>query len=421
MKNTLLIALVLGLVACTSEKQIVEVEKPGVNVEAKMNSDELTDAAEQLIGPFSFMFADKVLDRALAQDPNNKKALLYKAMLRPMMATRGLWKRARPFARANGNLGKWDKIMTNFPESPLKKFYSEGVEDIATPEDALGLVDEIREGFNDLRKMIKSNPDMNLVINLNPHIFEKFIKDKTFQSCTVVETEDSWGNIHYEFQCDYTNVMIMKANNADFAAMQQMAAGWYLWLTMYTGYRLDGVEELAQIDPTNQMSIAGKQAFLESKKDFGLKRSSNSWNQVRELGSDLAAATRWALRYQESLCPAPVQQDLPWWMEQSQIRRPGYVVEKGICIKDSPQGQRMLSLFEALLVGPQDVEVKDKNGMHLVKANPFGFLDNPVADLRSISPSNYTPCGVPSKLRDSSIGGLLPNADVDQFLPQSCH
>jgi hypothetical protein len=420
MKTTLLTALMLGLVACTTEKQIVEVERPVVTVEEKMNSDELTDAAEQLIGPFTFMLADKVLDRALVQNPTNQKALLYKAMLRPMMATRGLWKRARPFARANGNLGKWDQIMTNFPESPLKKFYSEGPEDIVTTEDALGLVDEIREGFNEMRKMIKSNPDMNLVMNLNPHAFEKFIKDKTFQNCKVVETHDGWST-HYEFQCDYTNVAIMKANNADFAALQQMAAGWYLWLTMYTGYSLDGVEELAQLDPNNHMSIAGKQAFLESKKNFGLKRTSNSWKQVRSLGSDLAAASRWALQFQETLCPPPVQQDLPPWMAQSQVRRPNYVFEKGICVKDSPEGQRMLSLFEALLIGPQNVEVKRDHGTQLVNVDPFGFLNNPVADLRAILPSNYNPCGAPSKLRDSSVGGLLPNADADQFMSQSCH
>ncbi len=416
--KALLLSAAFALAACTTEKQTVEVQKPTVTVQESMNSDEMTDAAEQLMGPYTFMLADSVLDKALERNPDNKKAQLYKAVLRPLMATRGLWKRARPFAKANGNIGKWEKIMTNFPESPLKKFYAEGTEDVQTPEDVMGVLDEMREGFNDLRKFIKANQDLDLVINLNPHIYEQFLKDRTLQACQVVESQNDDG-IHYEFQCDYTNVALVRANSADLAALQQIAAGYYLLLTVYTGYRVDGLEELAQIDPLGKMSNQGRQTFLENKKNFGLKRSSNAMASIRGLGSDLAAATRWAIKFQETLCPKPVQQDQPWWYPPSEIRRKGYLFEKGICVKDSPSNQQYLALFETLLSGPSDVQINKQGDK--INADPFKFFDNAVVDLRSIMPASYNHCGAVTKLRDPSIGGLFPNADADRFVSGNCH
>jgi len=419
----LLLSSLFALVACTTEKQIVEIEKPKVTIQESMNSDELTDAAEQLMGPYTFMLADSVLTKALERNPDNPKAQLYKATLRPLMATRGLWRRARPFAKANGNIGKWEQIMAKFPESPLKKFYTEGEEDIETPEDVMLLLDEVREAFNDLRKHIKANKDMNLVMNLNPHIFETFIKDRTFDACQVIETHTGNGTT-YEFLCDYTNVALIRANSADLAVLQQMAAGEYLWLTMFTGYRVDGIEELAQIDPANKMTNQGKQTFLENKKNFGLKRASNAMASIRNLGSDFAVAARWALKFQENLCPEPVQNnDQPWWYPPSEIRRPGYLFEKGICItavNASPSNLENLALLEALLTGPQDAKVPNRPGK-IIKADPFKFFDNAVTDLRSILPESYNKCGIPTKLRDSSVGGMFPNADIEQHLTGKCN
>lgn len=104
LKTTVLAtSLVLALTAC-SEKE----DKTKIHADASMKADELADAGEQLVSPYTFMLSDKVFDMALEKDPSNKKAQFYKAFVKRMMVLKGIVKRIAPLMNASSPKQKAD-------------------------------------------------------------------------------------------------------------------------------------------------------------------------------------------------------------------------------------------------------------------------------------------------------------------------
>jgi hypothetical protein len=84
--------------ACTKEK-IIEKEKPVEKIMATDQSDAETMAlaAEQLLGSWNFPIGIKILDQALAKDPNNQRALFYKYLTMPLVKSfKGYVSRMKP-------------------------------------------------------------------------------------------------------------------------------------------------------------------------------------------------------------------------------------------------------------------------------------------------------------------------------------
>ena len=69
---TIALASSIGLTACQKAADKVTEKSPQkVSVNDQMNSDELTNAAEQLVGPYTFMLAYKTAVLAVEKDPTN--------------------------------------------------------------------------------------------------------------------------------------------------------------------------------------------------------------------------------------------------------------------------------------------------------------------------------------------------------------
>ncbi len=410
--KVILAATALSLTACTEQEKTTEVRT--ITVQSAMDSDELTTAAEQLISPYTFMLADKVLAQALEKDPLNKKAIFLKALIKPMMVYKGIYQRAMPMAKSYGDIAKWEKAYSNLPNSPLKDFLlAPAAGDITDSESFLKFLDSYRDSFLEIKKAARELRGETVTITLNPHIWESVIKNNMIQACLVSNTGNDESRT-YEVHCDYSDIATVKANEADFIAIEQIAAGNYALLAMYTAYGLDGSERFFKNSALLEgLSPVERNNKLFSNSKFGTLRKTQGLSQLKALGSDYVSAVKYAFENDSVLCKK-FENEIP---NMDLPRRKGFLFERGFCIDDKNKAAESIAKLEEALKGPVDVPVKIKDSNEeTIKINYFAILDNPVADIRTIMPAEYDNCGNATRLKDPSYNGLFPNGDDERLL-----
>lgn len=409
-KHTLSVALVTlafgAFLSACGEKEIIRVEggpKATISADATMESGALADAGEQLVSPYTFMLADKVFDMALQNDPNNMKALFYKKLLKRSMVFKGIVTRIRPFVKQHGDMTKLEENIETLPHSALRTFLLEGREDIDTTSKIQDVLVQYTQAVNEFRKFLKDNPDLELTLNLNPYLFEKTIKDEVMKSCVVINSSEN----QLDVECNLKDVATVKINSADAVALSQIAAGEVLYYSVFTSYSLEGIESLG--DYRSDVETEEERiAKLSSLPKFGKLRGDESMSLIRSLGVDFSVAAKWALRYQQQLCPET---------SESNLKRKGFLFKDGICIKDVNEAQRNLALLDAALNGVISIQVEDSAGAPKnVNLDVFAMSNNPVQDLRSVFPTDFNECGVATGFGDKTLGGTFPDADADMLL-----
>ncbi len=398
-------SLALSLTACSEKSKDAE---PGsdnrIQVSAQMKSSELTDAAEQLVSPYTFMLADKVLDQALEKDSGNIKAQFYKNFLKRAMAMKGIAKRIAPLQKSAKQKADYDKWMTEFPESPLKSFLLDGKEDIHTYSQFADLIADYNRGLNEFRKFLKVNQNAELTLNLNPYVFEKEINQELVNSCTWTGE-----NGNYDIHCSYMNVAQKKLNVADMIALRQMTSGEMLYWSFYTAYDASVVEKAFENDQMKNKSQKEILAYFQAQPSVGQLRKDHTLNLIPEIGSDFSAAAKWALQYQDRVCPKG---------SGSLNQRKGYLFKNGICADhgSADSTDKALSLIDQAMAGVFSVEIK-KQGQTVdqIQMNLVQFVTAPPSDLKNIMPSQVDDYGVVTDWTDSKMGGLFPNGDISKL------
>lgn len=412
--------------ACTKEKEVIrEVPAPAVDSKVTGTSDaeSLAMAGEQLIAPTTFFLAHQVLELALSKDPNNKRAQLYHHFLAPMMEFKGVLTRIKPFTRSYGDIGKLDSFINNSPNSPLKKWLTEGKEDLSTTKDIQDLIIRYREKMDGFRKFLKSNPELDITLYMNPDVFSNYLKENAFSNhCAFVKKHDDWQNPYednWSIECNWVGLVSRQLTPADTLALSQVVAGNVLFLGIYSNYGMDGAEKLIKLQQNgNELQPSFVQTVLESEKSFGQLRADHNFGILKTLGSDASAAFKYMAQYQSTLCPK--MPESPWWMK-SGARRPGYVFEQGLCVNTSEEAFRNLAILDQALTGVTKAMVKDaQDRPYELTFNAFIWAEKPVADLRTIAPKSYNSCGQVVAYRDSTMGGILPNADMPAFIKNDC-
>lgn len=421
--TTLCLSLVLGLTACTKEivtEKVVEVEAKTkaedgtdirIEVNDKMDSEQLALAGEQLVSPATFMLAQKAFDMSLSKDKNNKRALFYTAMLKPYIALRGLGTRIKPMLRLHGNIAHHEHQLTKIPNSPFRDFILDGSEDIKTVADAQSYLMELQKAWNETRLFLLKNSDLSLTLNLNPYTFKEHIEGALADTCSAWQTNDGNG---FDITCSYKGIAQKKINSADIIALRQMTAGMVMTFTMYTTYSLSGLDELVVLDREGKMTDEQRMRFIEDNlPEVGKLRKDHQLKQFIDLGSDLVSAMNWAVKYQSQLCPKG-------YSETQQ--RPGFLFSQGFCAKDINQAKKEISKLEQILKGAIEefVPVDNRNIVELTKIDYLAWARNPIEDLRSVAPMTYNRCGRAASLKDKTFGGVFPNGDAEKFLLTSC-
>lgn len=398
---TLGIASTMTLMSCNDKETIVK-EPLKIKVAASdlSNSDELTQAAEQLISPYSFMLAYKLAATAVDKDPTNKKAEFYYLFLKRFEAFRGVLTRVYPGLDEQQKKNLDSYIKTQLPDSPLKDFLTQkGGSAITKPSEIQDVMSQYFAASNKLRTFLKQNEQAEININLNPYVFEGAVKEELMNSCQVIENPGG----AFTYVCDASQIAVKKLNTADLIALRQTAAGEVLYGMFYTAYSLNGLEKLKEIDPQGLMTHKSKSEFLLAQPEFGKLRKDHSLNLMHELASDFSAATSWALKYQDSLCK----------------NRPGYLYKKGICINEPAGVQDLLNQVNAALGGVLDIELtpaNDENSKIKTQIDVFAWSRNPIADLRQIKPLGWNECDKATSIKDNTLGGIFVENNANIFV-----
>lgn len=371
-----------------------------------VEADALADAGEQLVGPYTFMLADKVFDSALAADPNNKKAQFYKAFLKRLMVFKGIATRIRPITRQEGNIKELNRLTAEVPNAPLKTFLLDGKEDLKSIRDVMSFIGEYKRALNDFRKFTKANLTLELTLNLNPHVFQQEISKQMSENCEVVQNPDQ----SYQVKCDYLTAAQKKINSADMLALSQSTSGELLMWSLYTAYDVTNLVRLS-----NDMSYQAKSPeqqleVLKNLPSLARLRKDQTLSLIPEMGADFSAAMKWALQYQKNLCPHGA--------ETSKRNRPGHLFNEGLCVEDMNETQKTLAILDQVLTGPISQPITKENGEVAgeIRVDAMAFLKNPPKDLKLLLPSAVNEKGDVTEFgSDKTLGGLLPDGDADRL------
>jgi hypothetical protein len=418
LKTINVLGLCLVFSACTKDHTYtndVVHEKNVVTADQSMDADALTAAGEQLMSPYTFMLADKAFDMALAKDPNQTKALFLKTYNKRLMTLRGILNRVHPYAKNYGNVTALDDTIDKLPNSPLKDFLLDGGQDIANARDVQEYLAVYRDAADEFRRYAKKNNNMELTLNLNPSGYSGVVQSNYMSSCRVVDNgaKDQEGT-SFKVECDSKDMLQAKVNAADIQILQQEIAGEIFYLSLYTGWGLNGIDQLSKNYDKAGAARTQRETFetLKATPGFGELLSNNKLSLIPELGADFSAAAKWALQYQQQLCPTGSEGSY-------KQNRPGFLFSKGICNHETAdQAQREIALLDAMISGVTHRDLVDHNGniQHDITLNALALVRNPVANLTTLLPSQYDENGFAIALQDKTFGGTYPDGNAEAFL-----
>ncbi len=406
----------LGLLAsCIEGGSKAKVGKMQINTSSIISSDapasskaeQLALAAEQLLTPSGFIYADMVLDMALELDANNKRAGLYKSFLASSMATKGILARIKPLAEKDPNMKKkLEETISKMQEGSLKTFLLDGKADIKSEADAQVFADSVINGMGKFRQFLKANKNLEIELNINDYITASSRTYSYESYCNTVST----GNGNYESDCwvneeDSTNNMKSKfsLNRADIEALQHISAGYQIYGSLLNSYSLSGSMKVAQNSQNSNKTMQQLWKELARDAEFGKLRN-DIFSRIPELGSDAIMGIRWAMSAQSELCPAG---------EERPDSRPGTLFGNGLCIKDDAnQIEKTLEMVELALKGQL---VPIKVGTSEMEVAPAAITTNPIKDLKALKPV-FNKCGKLASVSDDTLNGVFPNGDLNEAL-----
>ncbi|MGZ3748922.1 MAG: hypothetical protein ACXWRE_15710, partial [Pseudobdellovibrionaceae bacterium] len=304
--------------------------------------------------------------------------------------------------RQQADYEKWKK---QFPESPLKSFLLDGPEDIKSYSQLMTVLADYNSALNDFRKFLKINTgNLELTLNLNPHIFEKEINEEAAKSCTA--TQGSEGQV--DVDCQYSGIAQKKVNTADLIALRQATGGEMLYWSIYTAYDLSTVEEIAKNAELKTKTPQEVLAYYKSLPSIAKLNKGQMLSLIPELGSDFSASVKWAQQYQDRLCPKGL--DVP-------NQRRGYLFKDGLCVKTDNESEKALAMIDKVFSGIFTQPILDDNSQQKdqIRVNLVGFLKNPPQDLKNILPESVDQEGQATQWSDPTIGGLFPDGDVSKL------
>jgi len=419
MKAALGASIIAGLLmGCDKSKSK---ENPPETPQAKIidtatliDAESLANAGEQLMSPYSFMYAYRVFELALQKDPNNKKAQFYKSFLEAPMSLQGILTRIRPLVKSRKQLAGLDSFIAESPVSPLKSF----LVDIKDPKTQFEITESNYQDFfvayrnhlNTWRAFLKQNHDLKLTLNLNPETYKEPITERTKSACVP----EKIGETSYKIECDFTKILQVEVGEADIVALQQYVSGILFYYSVPTSYDWGTITQLSKEKRYKNLPPATLIGLIHNLESFAPLRKDNSLSLLQELGSDFVGAMHWAMSQQTQL-------DLCQDGKQEGVRK-GYLFENGLCLKETPDHavEKILVLIESVFQGPTSVTLSTDRGMYTTLLDFSKWKTAPPQDLRIFVPTQLNACGRPSQFLDQTFAGILPNQDWYNLMETTC-
>jgi hypothetical protein len=419
-----LIGLLFNLSACQQNEKITEkiiekkIDNPSserlIKIDESMNDDELADAGEQLMVIHTVPLAEKAFKMALLKNPDNLKAQFYtEGFLKNYTVMKGILTRIKPLVRNHGKIKNLEKIISELPSVPLRKFLLDGKEDIETLADVQNFLSDQQTNWNNFRKWLIKNYDKSLTLNLDPFWLAINSGIEAKHSCQYIDEKEG------KAICNYDNVFQKKLAPPDLMALRQMVAGQVLFYNIYTAYNYDGLDQLYKFDPKDSLTTEQKYKYLlKVAPNIYTLRDRHLMGETLSIGADLAEAFRYAIKYKDQLCPKGDGQTR---------QRPGYLVVDGICVNNT---DNKLDLFDQALKGVTSMKlVKNGNAKgssspvekEEVRVDVFSWFRKPVKDLKALGPARFNECGEGEGLLDKTFGGFFVDQNGEDFVSfQEC-
>ncbi|MEK2689759.1 hypothetical protein [Bdellovibrio sp. GT3] len=387
-------ALAATLSACS---EAPKKEKVLVEVNNSKSADELTEAGEQLVAPYTLNLAYRAFEMALEKNPQDMKAKFYQKFLKRFMVLRGFGTNVKPFVQKVGDIQQYEQQMKGLPSYPMKKF-------LMTPEKSAPIQSEsgvqktlieYRKALVEFRQFIAENPELTLDLKMNPYVFQAQINDRLEQNCVIIENGE---NSRYE--CDLDQASTVRVNIADLMVLKQEAAAEILYVTIYTSYNMDGFTEYSK-------EIEGK-ALTQQQITEGIMSKMNlnvldkeGLKSIKSIATDMLVAVKWVQKYSDKLCNQ---------------NRKNHLIENGdaFCFTANVEFQKNMTQAEQAINGAITVDLGNST---TTSVNALALFNNPVASLKELAPATWSADGQKiESFRDKTMGGILVNGDADQVL-----
>lgn len=431
--KTALALAVVGTIGCTDKnKSNNSIDINGIvnqqNLSKTDKAEQLALAAEQLITGDSFMYADEVASTALSVDPKNKRAQLIKALVGPAMATKGLLARVKPIVtRTEKSLAEYNEVIEGLSQDPhkaLKTFFLDGQPDIKTEKDAQAFVDQVNSAFQRMRMFFKENKDLKITVHSQTDLTDSRASQKQQEQCywQVDEATSMYNEICPPgFENKIREMYHVDIARADIEILQQVTAGFQMYLTLMNAYSVSGV---IAVNEKYKDGIENKKTYInELLKDssFATLRSAKHLKMVSDMGLDFVSGVRWADKLKSELCPNGNQDN---YYGDAEPVRPGYLLKWGVCFNSEAKDvdgtykplETVLQTAELALGGSSlSIVARGQNGEKATSVVPAKFLAGAVKDVRSLQPT-FNKCGRVIAVGDSSLAGILPNKDANDLI-----
>lgn len=412
--TTLSVSISLLMSGCTPPSVNPELKaetsiKGLVSTETSTSVD-LAEAGELLMDPVNFPVATKLMNAALAADPENPKAQLYSSLLKVINVFRGAVPKFRPYAIARQDGAQYDSAVNSVPDytkirSPLQSFLMDKTAPVVTNNLELqDFILEWQKAFGELRQTAKKLRNQSITLKFNPMVWKDLTLERRQQFCFVVDQ----GDHRYAYDCK-PNALEMIANEADFYAIQQWAAGMQMYLSMLTSYSVKNSELVEAYAKEGKRSQEEAMQFVKTLPGFLTLRKDSQLHLWGELGSDLLIAVRWVAANQASLCP----------YNSAERVRPDNLFQQGACIGDRDSFEAMFDLYMKAWNGPSEQTLADGKGKVLVDIT--ALWRTPIQDLKTKFPAHLNNCGIGANFPDPTMGGILPNGDLNQLIDSECN
>jgi len=381
--------------------------------ETKENAaEQLALAAEQMIPSFNgFIYANELLDEALALNPNNTRAIFYKALLKPVLAQKGVLTRVRPWilTQAKEAQESYNKSIAEIPNSETKEFLLNGKEDIGGIADVYKYTDDLSEAFMVSQQAIDSIKRSPMVISIPTKSVDILRKE-----CWVKKISD--GNYVIPTCLDARDLTQVRVTRPDYEALSLIFLSYAVTSSwVYSPYSLEGYEKISnamdrEVHKHGKVSHAKVLEILNSEPNFLKLRNPNGLKGIVALGNKGMEAIQYALKKQPELCPNG---------SDAENNRFGYLFNNGFCVTDA--AARSFMETKAILNGPYQVKVTKSTKYGEIKAdyitdiNLGAFLENPPVDLKTHIPTLNTETDE-YQFSDETLGGLFPNGDASFIL-----
>ncbi|WP_413586185.1 hypothetical protein [Bdellovibrio sp. HCB274] len=392
-------ALAATLSACS---EAPKKEKVIVEVNNSKSADELTEAGEQLVAPYTLNLAYRAFEMALEKNPNDMKAQFYQKFLKRFMVFRGVGTNIKPIVQKYGDLVQYEKEVKGTPSYPIKKYLMtpEKSAPIKSESGIQNLLIEYRKSLVEFRQFIAQNPDLTLDLRMNPYVFQAQINDRLEQNCVIVENgEDA------KYECDLDSASTVRLNIADLMVLKQEAAAEILYATLYASYNLDGFIDYAK--SIEGKGVTAQQATEQMLENINLNLlDKEGLKSIKSIATDMLVAVKWVQKYNDKLCPNPT----------GDTRRKNHLIENGsiFCVQHNVEFDNEMAKIEQAINGAITVNLADGSTTSI---DAMAFFNKPAASLKQFAPTKWSADGqTVESFRDNTLNGVLVNGDAVKVL-----